>query len=185
VVLDAFSRRVVGWSIADHLRTELVVDALQMAIWRRPPAGQTIAHSDHGSTYPSRAFGRRLRSNGLLGSMGSIDDCFDNSVAQSFFGTLHLELLDEHHWESRHQLAQSIFEWIEAWSQPAATPQLLPDAQSRAQRSRPRGMINNQQQVSAGAGEAQDDSVSCSITSRQSWDLLAAMAQCLPSRSVG
>jgi putative transposase len=73
VVLDAFSRRVVGWSIADHMRSELVVEALQMAIWRRrPPAGQTIAHSDHGSTYTSWAFGRRLRGAGLLGSMGSI-----------------------------------------------------------------------------------------------------------------
>ena len=119
VVLDAFSRRVVGWSIADHMRTELVVDALQMAIWRRrPPPGQTIAHSDHGSTYTSWAFGRRLRGAGLLGSMGSIGDCFDDSVAESFFGTLQLELLDEHHWESRHQLAQAIFEWIEAWFNP-------------------------------------------------------------------
>ena len=119
VVLDAFSRRVVGWSIADHMRSELVVDALQMAIWRRrPPAGQTIAHSDHGSTYTSWAFGRRLRGAGLLGSMGSIGDCFDNSVAESFFGTLQLELLDEHHWESRQQLAQAIFEWIEAWYNP-------------------------------------------------------------------
>jgi len=119
VVLDAFSRRVVGWSIADHMRSELVVDALQMAIWRRrPPPGQTIAHSDHGSTYTSWAFGRRLRGNGLLGSMGSIGDCFDNSVAESFFGTLQLELLDEHRWETRRQLAQAIFEWIEAWYNP-------------------------------------------------------------------
>ena len=102
VVLDAFSRRVVGWSIADHMRSELVVDALQMAIWRRrPPPGQTIAHSDHGSTSTSWAFGRRLRGAGLLGSMGTIGDCFDNSVAESFFGTLQLELLDENHWESR------------------------------------------------------------------------------------
>src|SRR5205814_5290951 len=76
VVLDAFSRRVVGWSIADHIRSELLVDAVQMAIWRRrPPEGQVIAHSDHGSTYTSWAFGRRLRSAGLLGSMGSIGDC--------------------------------------------------------------------------------------------------------------
>jgi putative transposase len=73
--LDAFSRRVGGWSIADHIRSELVVDAVQMAIWRRrPPAGQTIAHSDHGSTDTSWAFGRRLRAAGLLGSMGSIGD---------------------------------------------------------------------------------------------------------------
>ena len=119
VVLDAFSRRVVGWSIADHIRSELVVDALQMAIWRRrPPAGHTVAHSDHGSTYTSWAFGRRLRGAGLLSSMGSVGDCFDNSVAESFFGTLQLELLDEHRWESRHQLAGAIFEWIEAWYNP-------------------------------------------------------------------
>src|SRR3954465_5863940 len=80
-MLDAFSRRVVGWSIADHILSELVVDAVQMAIWRRrPPAGQTIVHSDHGSQYTSWAFGRRLRTAGLLGSMGSIGDAFDNAV---------------------------------------------------------------------------------------------------------
>jgi putative transposase len=119
VVLDAFSRMVIGWSIADHLRSELVVDALQMALWRRrPPQGQTIAHSDHGSTYTSWAFGRRLRSAGLLGSMGSVGDCFDNSVVESFFGTLQLELLDRQRWETRDQLALAIFEWIEAWYNP-------------------------------------------------------------------
>lgn len=119
VVLDAFSRRVVGWSIADHIRSELVVDAVQMAIWRRQPSeGQVIAHSDHGSTYTSWAFGRRLRSAGLLGSMGSIGDCFDNSVAESFFGSLQLELLDEHRWHTRDQLALAIFDWIEAWYNP-------------------------------------------------------------------
>jgi len=119
VVLDAFSRRVVGWSIADHMRSELVVDAVQMAIWRRqPPRGQTVAHSDHGSQYTSWAFGRRLRGAGLLGSMGSIGDCFDNSVAESFFGTLQLELLDEHRWTTRDQLALAIFDWIETWYNP-------------------------------------------------------------------
>jgi putative transposase len=119
VVLDAFSRRVVGWSIADHIRSELVVDAVQMAIWRRqPPSGQTIAHSDHGSQYTSWAFGRRLRAAGLLGSMGSIGDAYDNSVAESFFGTLQLELLDEAHWTTRRQLAQAIFEWLECWYNP-------------------------------------------------------------------
>lgn len=119
VVLDAFSRMVVGWSIADHMRAELVVDALQMALWRRrPPVGQTVAHSDHGSTYTSWAFGRRLRAGGLLGSMGSIGDCFDNAVAESFFGTLQLELLDQHRWDSRAQLANAIFEGVEAWYNP-------------------------------------------------------------------
>jgi putative transposase len=119
VVLDAFSRMVVGWSIADHLRAELVVDALQMAIWRRQPApGRTVAHSDHGAQYTSWAFGRRLRAAGLLGSMGTVGDCFDNSVVESFFGTLQLELLDKHHWTDRRHLALAIFEWIEAWYNP-------------------------------------------------------------------
>lgn len=119
VVLDAWSRRIVGWSIADHIRSELVVDAVQMAIWRRqPPAGQCIAHSDHGSIYTSWAFGRRLRAAGLLGSMGSIGDAYDNSLVESFFGTLQLELLDQHHWRTRDELARAIFEWIEAWYNP-------------------------------------------------------------------
>jgi putative transposase len=119
VVLDAFSRMVVGWSIADHVRAELVVDALQMATWRRQPTpGHTIAHSDHGAQYTSWAFGRRLRAAGLLGSMGSIGDCYDNSVVESFFGTLQLELLDEHRWDNREQLALAVFEWIEAWYNP-------------------------------------------------------------------
>ena len=118
VVLEAFSRMVVGWSIGDHMRAELVVDALQMAIWRRQPPPGTVAHSDHGSQYTSWAFGRRLRAAGLLGSMGSIGDCFDNSVVESFFGTLQLELLDQHHWTDRQQLASAIFEWIECWYNP-------------------------------------------------------------------
>jgi putative transposase len=116
VVLDAWSRRIVGWSIADHIRAELVVDAVQMALWRRrPPPGQTIAHSDHGSQYTSWAFGRRLRAGGLLGSMGSIGDAYDNAMCESFFHSLQLELLDQHRWQSRRQLALAIFEWIETW----------------------------------------------------------------------
>jgi putative transposase len=119
VVLDAWSRMVIGWSIADHIRSELVVDALQMAIWRRRPAeGKTICHTDHGSQYTSWAFGRRLRAAGLLGSMGSIGDCFDNSLAESFFGTLQLELLDRHHWQTRDQLASAIFDYVEAFYNP-------------------------------------------------------------------
>jgi putative transposase len=119
VVLDAFSRRVIGWSIADHLRAELVVDALQMAIWRRQPAEPTVVHSDHGTQYTSWAFGRRLRAAGLLGSMGTVGDAFDNAVAESFFGTLQLELLDRQpRWASRQQLASAIFEWIECFYNP-------------------------------------------------------------------
>lgn len=114
---NTWSRRVVGWSIADHLRSELVVDALQMAIWRRQPDG-TIVHSDHGTQYTSWAFGRRLRAAGLLGSMGTVGDAYDKAVAESFFGTLLLELLDRHAWASRDQLASAIFEWIEVFYNP-------------------------------------------------------------------
>jgi putative transposase len=118
VVLDAWSRRVIGHSIADHLRSELVVDALQMAIWRRNGPDGTIVHSDHGTQYTSWAFGRRLRAAGLLGSMGSVGDAFDNAVAESFFGTLQLELLDRGQWQSRHELAAAMFEWIECFYNP-------------------------------------------------------------------
>lgn len=119
VVVDAWSRRVVGWSIADNIRAELVVDALQMAAWRRrPPEGQAVFHSDHGSQYTSWAFGRRLRAAGVLGSMGSIGDAYDNAMAESFFSTLQRELLDERRWETRRQLALAVFEWIEAWYNP-------------------------------------------------------------------
>ena len=91
-----------------------------MAIWRRrPPEGQTVCHSDHGTQYTSWAFGRRLRAAGLLGSMGTVGDAYDNAVAESFFGTLQLELLDRHpRWSSRQQLASAIFEWIECFYNP-------------------------------------------------------------------
>jgi len=116
-----FSRRVVGWSIADHLRAEIVIDALQIACWRRKPAAagrSTVVHSDHGSQYTSWAFGQRLRAAGLLGSRGSIGDCFDNALAESFFSSLQVELLDRQTWTTRTQLANAIFEWIEAWYNP-------------------------------------------------------------------
>ena len=119
VVLDAWSRRVVGWSIADHMRAELVADAVQMATWRRrPPKGQTIAHSDHGGQYVSWLFGSRLRAEGLLGSMGSVGDCFDNSVAEAFFSGMQRELLDQHTWDTREHLALAMFDWIETWYNP-------------------------------------------------------------------
>ncbi|MGH3145728.1 MAG: transposase, partial [Rubrobacter sp.] len=78
VVLDAYSRRVVGWSMASHLRAELVMEALEMALWRRDPAPGVIHHSDRGSQYTSVEFGQKLRGSGLVASMGSTADCFDN-----------------------------------------------------------------------------------------------------------
>lgn len=120
VVLDAWSRRVVGWSIADHLKAELVCDALDMAIWRRRPKKDSglVHHADHGTQYTSWAFGQRLRKAGLLGSMGTVGDALDNAMAESFFGTLQLELLNRQTWETRRQLAQAIFEYIEAFYNP-------------------------------------------------------------------
>lgn len=118
-VLDVYARRIVGWSIADHLRSELVVDALEMARWRRRPApGQTVLHSDRGAQYTSWAFGQRLRDAGLLGSMGRVGSAYDNAMMESFFGTLQRELLDRRHWTTRAELASAIFEWIEAWYNP-------------------------------------------------------------------
>jgi transposase InsO family protein len=118
-VLDVYARRIVGWSIADHLRSELVVDALEMARWRRRPArGQTVVHSDRGAQYTSWAFGHRLRDAGLLGSMGRVGSAYDNAMMESFFSTLQRELLDRKAWRTRRELASAIFEWIEAWYNP-------------------------------------------------------------------
>jgi putative transposase len=117
VVIDAWSRRVIGWSIADHLRAELVVDALEMARLRRRPEGTTV-HSDHGAQYTSWVFGQRLRHAGLLGSMGTVGDALDNAVAESFFASLQCELLDRHHWPTRAGLAQAMFHYVEAFYNP-------------------------------------------------------------------
>jgi putative transposase len=118
-VMDACSRRIIGWSIDVSQKTGLVADALGMAILRRRPDGEsTILHSDHGTQYTSWAFGKRLREAGLLGSMGTVGDCYDNSMMESFWGTMQLELLDRKAWKSRKELANAIFEWIECWYNP-------------------------------------------------------------------
>jgi transposase InsO family protein len=116
-VEDVFSRRIVGWSIADHMRSDLVVDALQMATWRRRPTG-TIVHSERGSQYTSWVFGHRLRDAGLLGSMGRVASSVDNSMIESFWSTMQRELLDTRTWDTPEQLGSAIFEWIEAWYNP-------------------------------------------------------------------
>lgn len=116
-VIDAWSRRVVGWSIADHMRSELVVDALEMARWQRSPEG-TIVHADRGGQYTSWVLGHRLRAAGLLGSMGRVASSVDNALIESFWSTMQRELLDRQHWDSRVELASAIFEWIEGWYNP-------------------------------------------------------------------
>lgn len=118
-VMDAYSRLIIGWSIDNHMRTELVTDALGMAIIRRKPENDTtVLHSDHGSQYTSWAFGQRLRTAGLLASMGTVGDCYDNAMMESFWGTLQLEVLDQKTWKTRDELANAIFEWIECWYNP-------------------------------------------------------------------
>jgi transposase InsO family protein len=117
-VIDAFSRRIVGWSIADHLRSELVVDALEMARWQRRPEPGTIVHADRGTQYTSWIFGHRLRQAGLLGSMGKVASSVDNALIESFWSTMQRELLDRHDWPSKTELASAIFEWIEGFYNP-------------------------------------------------------------------
>ena len=117
-VIDAYTRRIVGWSIADHIRTELVVDALEMARWQRRPAPGTILHADRGSQYTSWVFGHRLRAAGLLGSMGRVASSVDNALIESFWSTMQRELLDRRDWSTRVELAAAIFEWIEGWYNP-------------------------------------------------------------------
>lgn len=114
VVLDVFSRRIVGWAMANHLRTELILDALNMAIWRRRPH-EVIHHSDQGCQYTSIAFGSRCREAGVRPSMGSTGDCFDNAMCESFFATLECELLGRHKFHSQAQAVPVVFEFIEGW----------------------------------------------------------------------
>lgn len=115
VVLDAFSRRVVGWSMADHLRTELVLSALEMAIWRRRPQDGVIHHSDQGCQYTSIAFGQRCREAGVAPSMGSVGDCYDNALAESFFATLECELLDRQRFKNRTEARLALFDYLEVF----------------------------------------------------------------------
>ena len=117
VVLDAFSRRVVGWSMQTHLRTELVLDALNMALWQRRPAS-VIHHSDQGCQYTSIAFGKRCKEAGVRPSTGSVGDCFDNAMCESFFATLECELLDRRRFKTQAEARMAIFEFIEAWYNP-------------------------------------------------------------------
>ena len=116
-VIDAFSRKVVGCSIADHVRSELVVDALEMARWQRSPSG-TIVHADRGAQYTSWVFDHRLPAAGLLGSMGRVDSSVENALIESFWSTMQRELLDRQQWNSKVELASAIFEWIEGWYNP-------------------------------------------------------------------
>ena len=113
VVLDIFSRRIVGWAMADHLRTELVLAALDMALWNRRPAAGVIHHADHGCQYTSLAFGSRCQEAGVVPSFGSRGDCFDNAITESFFATLECERLQRQTFRTHAQARTAIFDFIE------------------------------------------------------------------------
>ena len=117
VVLDAFSRRVVGWSMANHLRTELVLEALNMAVWQRRPEA-VIHHSDQGCQYTSIAFGLRCREAGVRPSMGSVGDAYDNSLCESFFATLECEFLDRRRFRTQVEAKMAVFDFIEGFYNP-------------------------------------------------------------------
>ena len=115
VVLDVYARRVVGWSIDASPTAALVTHALGMAIdSRRPPSG-SIIHSDQGVQFGSWAFTDRAKASGLLPSMGSVGDCFDNSMIEAFWSRMQVELLDRQRWRTRIELANAIFEYLEIW----------------------------------------------------------------------
>ena len=117
VVLDVWSRRIVGWAMATHLRTELVLEALNMALWQRRPQA-VIHHSDQGSQYTSLAFGRRCEEMGVRPSMGSVGDAYDNAMAESFFATLECELIDRRRFRTQVEARMAVFRFIEGWYNP-------------------------------------------------------------------
>ena len=115
VVLDAWSRRVIGWSIDGSPNTALVTNALGMAIDQRRPTNSTVIHSDQGTQFTSWAFTRRAVDSGLLPSMGSVGDCFDNAVMEAFWSRVQVELLDRKRWSTRVELANAMFEYLEVF----------------------------------------------------------------------
>jgi putative transposase len=117
VVLDVFSRRVVGWAMETHLRTELVLAALNMALGQRRPA-DVIHHSDQGTQYTSIAFGTRCQQAGVRPSMGAVGDCFDNAMAEIFFATLECELLERRSFKTQVEARMAVFDFIEGWYNP-------------------------------------------------------------------
>ena len=115
VVLDVWSRKIVGWSMESHMRTSLVWDALEMAVEQRRPHDGVIHHSDQGSQYTSIEFGARCRKAGVRPSMGSVGDCYDNAMCESFFATLECELLDRTVFRNHDEAKDGLFDFIEGW----------------------------------------------------------------------
>ena len=117
IVLDVYSRRIVGWAMDTSLKTELVLAALQMATTQRRPHG-VIHHSDHGCQYTALAFGKRCRELGVVPSHGTVGDAYDNAMAESFFATIECELFNRRSWPSPAEAKPAIFRYIEGWYNP-------------------------------------------------------------------
>jgi putative transposase len=115
VLVDVYSRRVVGWAMADHLRAELALDALAMALQTRRPGAGLVHHTDRGCQYTAAAYRQVLVAHGCVASMSRTGDCFDNAMAESFFATLKAEIADAQAWPGRAAARTAIFEWIEVW----------------------------------------------------------------------
>jgi putative transposase len=114
-ILDVYSRKAVGWSMASHLRTELVVDALEMALWRRKPDAGLIHHTDRGAQYTALSFGKRLEEAGIVASMGRTGSALDNAISESFVASLKTELLYRHRFLSREAARTAVFDYIEGF----------------------------------------------------------------------
>ncbi len=114
-VIDLSSRKVVGWALGDHMRTELVEDALSMAFTTRRPAEGVIFHSDRGCQYTSKDFTALARANGVILSVSRKGECWDNAVAESFFATIKRELISNRTWPTRAGLQRAVFDYIEGW----------------------------------------------------------------------
>jgi putative transposase len=127
-VLDAFSRLVVGWQLAGHMRTTLVLDALRMALWRRGPGADValVHHSDRGSQYTSIDYTQTLADHGLLASVGSVGDAYDNALAESFVDSFKTELIADRVWRTRTQLELAVVEYI-GWFNDSRLHQALGD----------------------------------------------------------
>jgi transposase InsO family protein len=112
IVIDLFSRKVVGWSMSSRMKAQLVCDALRMAIWQRRPKTGLISHSDRGSQYASKEYRKLLKKNGFIGSMSRLGDCWDNAVAESFFGSLKQERVQWRNYQTRYEAQQDILQYI-------------------------------------------------------------------------
>jgi len=117
VVLDVWSRKIVGWAMADHMQTELVLEALNSALAQRQPQ-QVVHHSDHGCQYTSYAFGQRCQQMNVVSSMGTVGDAYDNAMAESFFATLERELLSRSRFKTHAEAKTALFAWLEGWYNP-------------------------------------------------------------------